>query len=140
MGAQKKIIKVVLDTNVFVSGLLFGGLPAKLITLFQEGKFIPLLSKEILEEYISVLSYPKFQLNKNIIKEIIELELLPFVEIVCLKNKVALITEDPSDDKFLECGIDGNADYIISGDSHLLKVGNYKNVSIIKARTFLDGF
>ena len=64
MGSEK-VIRVVLDTNIVVSALLFGGQLERLIELWKEGKILPLCSKEIIDEYLKVLSYPKFQLTEE---------------------------------------------------------------------------
>jgi len=53
-----------------------------------------------------------------------------------VKEKISLIQEDPADNKFLECALDGRADYIVSGDSHLLGVGQYQAIQILSVRQF----
>ena len=81
-----------------------------------------MISKEVLEEYVKPLSYPKFQLSEAEIKYIIEEELFPYVEVIRVKSKVNVVKEDKEDNKFLALALDGKADYIISGDKHLLKL------------------
>ena len=75
-------MRVVLDSNVLISALLFSGITSKLVPLWQRGTITVLLSREILEEYLQVLAYPKFQLSEGEIKGLIEEELLPFVQII----------------------------------------------------------
>jgi putative PIN family toxin of toxin-antitoxin system len=65
-------VRVVLDTNAVVSALLFSGVSSKLVSLWQEGLITPLLSRQILDEYLRVLSYPKFALSEEEIKELIQ--------------------------------------------------------------------
>ena len=75
-------MRVVLDTNVLVSALLFTGISSELVPLWQKGTITVLLSREILEEYLRVFAYPKFQLSEGEIKRLIEEELLPFVRVI----------------------------------------------------------
>ena len=134
------MIKVVIDTNVFVSAILFDGELDKLINLWKRKKIVLLLSKEILEEYIKVLSYKKFKLSDEIIKRIIYEELLPYTRNIKVKKRVNIIKEDPSDNIFLECALERRADYIISGDKHLLQLKQYKSIEIISFREFIKLF
>lgn len=129
-------MRVVIDTNVFISAVLFKGEASRLVNLWQSNKFTFLISGEILKEYIRVLSYPKFQLQEVDIKSILEEQLLPFIETVKVKDKYLGILKDKDDEKFLNCAYDGNADCIISGDSHLLEIGSYKGIPIITVKKF----
>ncbi len=137
MGAEEKA-RAVIDTNVFISAILFGGLPAQLLMQCQKEEIIFLISLPILEEYIHTLSYPKFKLSKERIKEIIQEELLPFVEIVSVKTMIPLIHDDPDDNKFLECALDGRAGYIISGDFHVLKLKEFRGILVVTVKEFLE--
>jgi putative PIN family toxin of toxin-antitoxin system len=100
-------VRVVLDTNAVISALLFSGVSSKLVSLWQNGLITPLLSREILDEYLRVLSYPKFQLSDEEIKELIQQEILPFAEAVKPKRRWRVVRRDPSDNKFLECAVAG---------------------------------
>ncbi len=139
MGKKRKsLIRAVVDTNVFISSTLYEGPTSKLLSYWQQRRFIYLISKQILEEYIKVLSYPKFRLTEEEIKWIIEEELLPYVETVKIKTPVSVIKTDPSDNIFLSTAVEGKAFFIISGDKHLLAVKKYQNVQIVKVRDFFD--
>ena len=127
-----------IDTNVFISTILFVGISNKLVDLWQKEEFKFLLSKEILDEYIKVLHYPKFELKEFEIGEIIKKELIPYITPVKVKKIAKIIKEDPDDNKFLACAIYGKANFIISGDKHLLKIKKYKDTSIISVKKFLD--
>jgi putative PIN family toxin of toxin-antitoxin system len=136
---QKTITRVVLDTNTVVSGLLFGGVPGKIPALWKRKLILPLVSKEIFREYLKVLSYPKFKLSEPEISFLIYEEILPYFEVVTTRPAHGIIVSDDSeDDKFIHCAVSGNADYIVSGDSHLLKLGGYGNVKIVNASGFLS--
>ncbi|MGH7771774.1 MAG: putative toxin-antitoxin system toxin component, PIN family [Candidatus Binatia bacterium] len=133
-------MRVVLDTNVLVSALLFTGISSELVPLWQKGTFTVLLSREILEEYLRVLAYPKFRLSEGEIKALIEEELLPFVQIFKPGIRVRVVKRDPSDDKFLECAVAGKADVLISGDKDLLTIKHYRRVRIKAPSQFLGAF
>lgn len=130
-------MRVVLDTNVLVSALLFMGISSELVPLWQRSAITILLSRGILEEYLRVLSYPKFQLSEVEIKSLTEEELLPYVEVVNPRRRLRVVERDPSDNKFLECALTGKARVIISGDKDLLSIGRYRSISIQSPAQFL---
>jgi putative PIN family toxin of toxin-antitoxin system len=130
-------VRVVLDTNVVVSALLFTGTACEIVPLWQNGAITVLLSREILEEYLRVLSYPKFQLSQAEIKALIEEELLPYVTVVKPKRRLNVVKRDPADNKFIECAVAGRANVIVSGDKDLLSIGHYRRVRIQNPARFL---
>jgi putative PIN family toxin of toxin-antitoxin system len=132
-------IKVVVDINVFISAILFGGTPGELIPLWKSGHIVPLISKPILDEYLNVLAYPKFELSEAEINYILYVETLPYVEVIVPASNGNIIKDDPTGDKFLHCAKAGNAHAIISGDHHLLNLGSYQNISIQTPADFLAG-
>ncbi|NQS88844.1 putative toxin-antitoxin system toxin component, PIN family [Patescibacteria group bacterium] len=137
MGKERKgLIRAVVDTNVFISATLHEGPASKLLSYWQRGRFIYLISKQILEEYIKVLSYPKFRLTEEEIKWIIWEELLPYVETVKIKIPVSAIKTDPSDNIFLSTAVESKASFIISEDRHLLVLKEYQDVQIVRIRDF----
>ena len=133
MGA----VKVVVDTNVLVSALLFGGKPGKLIPLWQRGTIRPLASKEIIDEYLRVLTYPKFKLAEEEINFLLYQEILPYFEVINVGSGPRIIKKDPEDDKFIRCALTGKAKLIISGDKHLLAQQSYQKVKILSPADFL---
>lgn len=133
-------MRVVLDTNVLISALLFTGLPSQLVPLWHSGSITVLLSRAILDEYLRVLSYPRFKLTEEEIRGLVEEELLPYFEVVSPKKRMRVVRRDPSDDKFLECAVAGRADVIVSGDNDLLELGNYRRIHIQSPAVFLAGF
>ncbi|OGF44831.1 MAG: putative toxin-antitoxin system toxin component, PIN family [Candidatus Firestonebacteria bacterium RIFOXYA2_FULL_40_8] len=132
--------KAVIDTNVFVSAILFRGELENIIRNWKNGTFEFLLSKEVLNEYIRVLHYPKFELNAKEIKEIIDDELLPFITPVITHSNVRVVKNDPSDDKFFTLAVDGKADVIVSGDLHILSIKKYREIITQSAVEFAQGF
>ncbi len=135
---QEKMINIVIDTNVVISALLFGGTPGKLIELWKKGLIRPLLSAEIMTEYLRVLAYPKFKLSEEEINYIIHQEILPFFKVVKSIPGPSIIKKDPDDDKFIQCAEAGNANIIISGDSHLLALKSYHGITILTPTQLLE--
>ena len=131
-------MRVVLDTNVVVSALLFTDISSKLVQLWQGGAITALVSRAILEEYLRVLSYPKFKLSEGDIRGLIQEELLPYVEVVKTRRRLRVVDRDPSDDKFVECAVAGKARVIISGDKDLLSIGRYRKTLIQSPAQFLE--
>jgi len=84
-----------------------------------------------------VLNRPKFRLEQSIIDRIVRY-LYQFSEFVVPEEKIQIVKADPNDDKFIEAAVAGGAEYIISGDNHLLGLGSYRGISIITGREFLD--
>jgi putative PIN family toxin of toxin-antitoxin system len=137
---EKAIKKIVLDTNILVSALLFKGGLSSIIDLWKTGRIIPVFSKETFAEFKAVLEYPKFSLAEQEIKMIIEKQVLPYFEIVDIIYKIKNICRDPDDDKFIACAVSASADFIVTGDMDLLEIGKYKSVKIISASTLLKMF
>lgn len=133
-------MRVVIDTNVMVSALLFAGVTSQLMPLWQKGSVTLLLSRAILEEYLQVLAYPKFQLTKTEIRGLVEGEVLPFADIVRSTRRLRIVTNDPSDDKFLECAVSGKAKALISDDKDLLVLRQFRTVEILTPAQFLSKF
>lgn len=131
---------VVLDTNVFISAVLFRGQTSRLVDLWKNDRVIILLSAEVLKEYARVLAYPKFKLTRDEIKSVLEEELLPYVATVRIYKVPRVIPEDPSDDKFLALAKAGKAAYLISGDEHLLRLKTYSKTKIVPPVQFLAHF
>ena len=135
------MIKAVLDTNILVSGLISsGGPPAKIIDFWEGEKFSLITSEKIIGEVVRVLNYPKIRTKYNLDKEKIEdfvNGLTIFSEVCKPQEKISVINDDPEDNKFLEAAVQANADFIVSGDKHLLKLGEYEKIRIVKANTFL---
>ena len=138
MGKKpKKIIRVVLDTNVLISSLLFKGELSRIVRLWQEGKILPIISRETFDGLRTVLEYPKFSLTAAEIKSLIVHEILPFFEVANVSEHVRGACRDPGDDKFISCAISANADFIVTGDKDLSDLKKYQFVRIIHASDFI---
>jgi putative PIN family toxin of toxin-antitoxin system len=121
-----------------ISALLFSGTAARLVPLWQSRRITVLISREILTEYLRVFAYPKFQLSEQEIRPLIEEELLPFVETIRVRRRLAVIHRDPDDDKFLECAVAGRAQYLVTGDRDLRELGSFRGTTILTASEFLE--
>lgn len=138
-------MKVVLDTNVIISGLLvFDGPPGKIIDLWIENRISVVLSRSLIEEYLEVISRPKFKHigtpfeRQDIVINLLELSSTVFVN---PKELLTVIRDDPDDNRVLECAVEGMARYIVSGDEHLLMLKEYRGIKIVTPAEFLtDSF
>ncbi len=140
MGEKKRKIKrVVLDTNIFISALLFQGQAGRVVELWKQGRIIPLVSEDTLKEIIQVLAYPKFGLKVGEIRSILNEEILPYTESVKIDRVVKGICADAGDDIFLACAVNGKADAIVSGDAHLLNLREFEGIPILKIADLRDG-
>ena len=133
-NGQKNNPKAVFDTNVLVSAWFWEGNESKLIESMEEGHIHGYSSKQLIEELSRVLRYPKFNLSQDEAESIRSYYLLLF-NIVNPKQTIDIIMEDPSDNMVLECALE--ADYIVSGDHHLLKLGELRELKIVSAAEML---
>ena len=133
------MIKVVVDTNVFVSSF-FGGNPRKIVDLWKSGQLTLCLSRPIINEYIEVLQ--RFGLkNERELSELLSLFAHGFHVLFSAKTpELHLVEEDPDDDKFIECAVALKADFIISGDKALIAIQDYMGISIVSPKAFLDNY
>lgn len=130
-------MRVILDTNVFISGIFFTGPPHQILKAWRDGKLKLVLSVEILEEYQRVGAALAEQFPKIDLKPILEFIML-HAEMVAAPPIPEPVCTDPDDDKFLACAVAGNARIIVSGDKHLLQVSGYQGVQVLKPRQFVD--
>ena len=135
------MLKVVVDTNQFVSAIIAKhGASSRLLQAWREHAYILITSKDILQEVRRVLQYPhitkKYCLQEediNALINLIEHEALVLSDTI----NIDVIKEDPDDNKILACAIEAEADYIISGDKHLLNLRQYKGIAVITVNEFL---
>lgn len=130
-------MRVVLDTNILISGILWEGNEAGLIQLCMDEVFENFTSIAILNELERALNYEKFKLTEDEIEHSVYLVTL-FSSIVQPDIKIDKIKKDTSDNMFLECAVASNSQYIISGDSHLLDLGEFEGIKIIRTKEMLN--
>ena len=132
-------MNVIIDTNVFISGIFFSGPPYQILKAWQERKLELILSPDILEEYRRVAlilnkKYPNVDLNP--ILELLTIE----AELITAPSLNEKVCKDPEDDKFIACALASKTKIIISGDKHLLQVNGYHGLKIISPRQFLNRY
>jgi len=132
-------VRIVLDTNVFVSGIFFKGPPHRILLGWQDGRVQLLVSAAILDEYHRV--------KDELASQFPDVDLAQFLQLLTVHAEVIespllppVIQEDPSDDRFLECAVAGKADCIVSGDKHLLKLVEFQGIPILKPAVFLKRY
>ena len=132
-------MKVVIDTNVFVSSF-FGGNPRKIIDLWRDEKISICLSKDILDEYVDVLQGIGLK-NEEEIKELLSLFAKGFNILFTTKTpKIRVVKDDPDDDKFIECAVALKAEVIITGDRAIEGLGDYMGIKILIPQQFLKEY
>ncbi|MDD5306873.1 MAG: putative toxin-antitoxin system toxin component, PIN family [Deltaproteobacteria bacterium] len=129
-------MRVVLDTNVFISGIL-GGSVAAVIDGWKEGRFEVVVNDEIVREYAVVLGRPRFGLTADIVETVLGF-VLRRAEFVTVTEPVRAIEADPDDDKFLAVATAARVDLIVSGDHHLLELGSWEGIPVVTPRDFLN--
>jgi len=134
-NSEKKLIRVVLDTNVLISAFFWRGNEYKVLRKAFEGEFEPLTSRAIIAELEGVLS-KKFGAARSWIEEAIK-ALTTNLVMITTKHRLNVIKDDENDNRILECAVEGGADFIISGDVHLLKLQEYRGVRILRSEDFL---
>lgn len=132
------MIRAVLDTNVLISALLFSGPPSRLVSAWQSRRLRPVVSAPILEEYLRVLAYPKFDLTYIEIHGLIEEEVLPFMETVRVPPLDMPKLRDPDDSKFIACATAAGVRWLVSGDNDLLSLHQFQSVEIVSVTAFLQ--
>lgn len=136
------MLKVVLDTNIFISAALISqGAPAKIIDAWEKSKFWLIVSASIIDEFRTVIFYDRIRKrcpkNDQEINEFIKKVQKSGIETPGKLN-LLVIEKDPTDDKFIIAALEGNADYIVSGDLHLLELGSYENIKIVSPKEFVE--
>jgi putative PIN family toxin of toxin-antitoxin system len=128
--------RVVLDTNIFVF-MAMGGQVGKINDKWRAGKFILVVSENIVSEYLNVLQRPKLHLKSRTIATIVN-RIYRKAEFVTPEEHVFAVQADPTDNKFIEAAIAGKAEHIVSGDKHLLDLKEFQSIPIITARKFIE--
>lgn len=132
-------MRVILDTNVFVSGIFFSGPPYQILMAWQKGDISLVLSPDILEEYHRV--------GRVLETKFGEVDITPILHLLTINAELKeapelskSVCDDPDDDKFLACAVATKTKYIISGDKKLLAVSGYSGIEILSPRIFVDDY
>lgn len=132
-------MRVILDTNVFVSGVFFSGPPFRILEAWRDRKLQLIASQEILEEYQRV--------GETLAEQFPGINLQPIIDLVTTNAEIfpnqvlpESVCEDPDDDKFLACALISRCKVIVSGDRHLLKVSGFRGIKVVKPRQFISEY
>lgn len=133
-----KNMRIVIDTNVLISGVFFGGFPRKILISVVNHKITACATAEIINEYEEIvqeiINRKQGHINRGILSPLIKA-----MEIIEPVTHIS-ICRDPDDNKFLECAKDSHALYIVSGDKDLLVIEQYENVQIVAAKEFCEKY
>ena len=131
-------MRVVVDTNVLISGTFFGGHPRQIVEAAAQGYISVVATPEIITEYVDIAQEMVSRKQGTLRLDAFQ----TFLSKLELVNQVTPVSvcRDPDDDKFLSCAIDGHALWIVSGDKDLLTIGTYQNIEIVTASEFYERF
>jgi uncharacterized protein len=126
------MLRIVFDSNVYISALLFKGIPGKILEMVQKDKIILIVSDEIIDETIRILE-DKFKWPRHNIDKF-KRRLSDISDNIKPDIRLDIIKERESDNRILECAVSGDANLIVSGDKYLLKLKSYKNIPIARPK------
>lgn len=134
---MRRELRVVADTNVLVSALLFGGPPEQIVLAGLRGEIQLLTSSPLLKELERVLK-GKFKLNLHLVRTIIE-EIKEVAELVEVSSHINVISYPDDDNRVLECAVDGKAEFIVTGDTkHILPLKEFRGTKILSPSEFIN--
>ncbi len=132
-------MRVVLDTNVFLSGVFFGGLPYEILKAWRDRRLSLVFSPQILDEYRRT--------GEKLARQFEGVDLDLFLALIATEGKQfaspaldEAVCDDPEDDKFFACAIASRCKVIVSGDKHLLKATGYRGIDVLRPRVFVESY
>ena len=132
-------MRIVLDTNVLISGIFFSGPPHQILGAWRDGKVQFAVSPEILEEY--------YRVSESLSEQFPEVDVAPLLDLVTIESYLVQapafsepVSDDPDDDKFLACALASNTKIIVSGDKHLIRLSGYCGVDILRPSKFAGDY
>ena len=129
------MIGVAADTNIYISALIFAGLPRQFLLAAEDARIRLFISEPIRQELLRILQ-TKFSWSNDQVNEIL-LQLESCTELVRPIEMLDVIKEDPDDNRVLECAVAAGARFIVSGDNDLLRLGQFRNIRIVKVADFM---
>lgn len=130
------MLRVVLDTNVLISAVVYGGNPRRVLQAAISGAVELSVSEAVIKEFQEVLQRPQFGLSDQFIHNTIA-ELTSISEWVVPTKHHQLVEDDPSDNMLLDCAVAAEADYLVTGDDHLLRLQKCGGVKIVNPQQFV---
>ena len=133
-------MRAVIDTNVLISAIFWTGSPKRLLNRVRRGEVTLVTSRVLLDELKEILVRPDkpFKLTEEEADRVVK-AMQNVAEVVETQSQVR-VCRDEKDNKVLECAVDGRAEWIITGDAHLLELQSFKNVRIVTVAEFLEDF
>ena len=130
--------RVVLDTNVLISAILYGGKPRTILDAALSGSIEIFVSEAIVQEFQAVLLRPQFGLNVQFVHNVVA-ELTSLAEWVTPDHHHQVVIEDPSDNLILDCcAVAAKSQYLVTGDAHLLRLQRFQEVAILTPQHFIE--
>lgn len=131
-------MKIVIDTNVLISGVFFGGFPRKILSYIVNRKLKAFATIEIVDEYEETIQEMVARKQGHLNRDF----LVPFINSIEIIEPVSVVkaSRNPDDDKFIGCAKDAHALYIVSGDKDLLVLEKYGNINIVTAKDFCEKY
>ena len=132
-------MRIILDTNVLVSGIFFAGIPLKILSGIRQGQYRIVVTEDIVDEYRRTTeelanNFPNVDANS-------QLEIFLLSCEICQSQKlIEPVCADPHDDMFFACALASKARIIVSGDKHLLAVSGYQGINVLKPRQFIQTY
>ena len=131
-------MRIVLDTNVLISAIIHDGKPRLLLTrIIKNNDCVLVTSDKLLKEFVNVLGRSKFNLSDIEISEILDV-VISTSDVKKLRSKLKVIKKDPDDDIVINTALDGYANYIVSGDSEILKIKTFERIQIVRVVEMLQ--
>ncbi len=135
-------MKIVLDTNVWLSGIFWDGKASKILKRAEKENIQIIISEDILSEIVTVLNreskFQKYILNLRLSIENLLRAILSISTLIETKTKLDIIKVDPKDNIILEAALEGKVEYLISYDNHILNMIEFRNIKIISPKEFLE--
>ncbi len=132
-------MKIVFDTNVFISGVFFGGPPYQILDAWRHGTIDIVLSQEIFDEYQRIATELSRRFKEVDISTFLDLLAVNAIWVYAPKLPFSVST-DPDDDKFISCALASRTKLIVSGDKHLLDVSGFRGVEVLTPRAFIEKY
>lgn len=132
---EESKVKIVPDTNIYLSGIIFGGNPRKVLKLARNKMIVAYTSASILLEVAEKLN-EKFHWNEERISKTLK-AISKITEVIAPSTKLNVVKKDPKDNKIIECALEAEANYIVTGDKHLLDIKEFEGIKIIAPADFL---
>lgn len=133
-------MRIVIDANVYISSLISSkGTPAIVVNRWLEGSYEVLISQAIIDEILRVMAYERLQKYRGVRDARTEFVTLLSEQALWVEptDVLAVVPEDETDNRYIECAVSGNASYIVTGDSHLLNLGEYQGIQLVAPSEFL---